>query len=104
MRVVMAMGSLLEELARRESAVRLRMGEIREQIAGLEVRLEAEEARLSRLVITRETVEEVLGEAAPPVQESDGDAEGAGVEAVAVRSALGVVTVPPWRPGLGVAV
>jgi chromosome segregation ATPase len=55
---VVAMGSLLEELARRETEARRRIEEIREQIAGLESRLEAEEDRLSRLMITRETVEE----------------------------------------------
>ncbi|MBF8190689.1 hypothetical protein ITP53_34255 [Nonomuraea sp. K274] len=56
------MGSLLEELARREAMARQRLEEIREQITALESRLEAEQGRLSRLVITRETVEEVLGQ------------------------------------------
>ncbi len=36
------MGSLLDELARREAEVRQRIEEVREQIAGLELRLEAE--------------------------------------------------------------
>lgn len=60
----MTVGSLLEELARREAVARQQIAEIREQIAALESRLEDEHDRLSRLVITRETVEEILGEAA----------------------------------------
>jgi hypothetical protein len=63
------MGSLLEELARREVAVRQRIEEIGERIAELNGLLEAEEDRLARLVITRETVEEILGEAAQVVEE-----------------------------------
>ncbi|MCW2913905.1 MAG: hypothetical protein JWN52_1973 [Actinomycetia bacterium] len=55
------MGSLLEELARREAAARERVERLRGQLA-------AEEEALSRLVITRETVEEVLGEAAQVVE------------------------------------
>jgi hypothetical protein len=103
---VVAMGSLLEELARREAVIRQRVEEIREQIAGLESRLEVEEDRLSRLVITRETVEEILGEAALPAGEPAGDVEGISAVAgpdgqVPVR---GVVTVPPWRSGMTVAV
>ncbi|MDP4510274.1 hypothetical protein [Nonomuraea turcica] len=75
----------------------------------MESRLEAEQDRLSRLVITRETVEEILGEAVELVQEPAGEAEVVDVADVAdsmqVRpSALGVVTVPPWQPGMTVAV
>lgn len=43
--------------------------EIRERIVELNGLLEVEEDRLSRLVITRETVEEILGEAARLVGE-----------------------------------
>ncbi|MDX3101847.1 hypothetical protein PW035_13490 [Nonomuraea angiospora] len=49
------MSSLLEELERRENAARERVEQLREQIAELTRRLEAEEDRVSRLVITRET-------------------------------------------------
>ncbi|WP_205718087.1 hypothetical protein [Actinomadura soli] len=63
------MGSLLEELARRGAAVRQRIEEIRERIAELNGLLEAEEDQLARLVITRETVDGVLGEAAQVVEE-----------------------------------
>lgn len=97
---------MLDELARREAEVRQRIEEIREEIAGLESRLEAEEDQLSRLVITRETVQEVLGGAAPPVAVPAG--EGEPVETVepvdAPSSVRGVVTVPPWRPGVSAGV
>lgn len=95
-----AMGSLLEELARREAEARERVGRLREQLA-------AEEEALSRLVITRETVQEVLDEAASSVQRSGavgaGDHGEAGGEAVA-GSPIGVVTVPRWRPGMDASV
>ncbi|MFI7443196.1 hypothetical protein [Nonomuraea indica] len=106
---VATVGSLLEELARREAVARQRIAEIREQIAALESRLEDEHDRLSRLVITRETVEEILGDAAELAGEPMETAEGAGrgidaVGAVPVRPpVLGVVTVPPWRPGMKAA-
>jgi hypothetical protein len=109
---VVTVGSLLEELARREAVARQRIEEIREQIIALESRLEAEQGRLSRLVITRETVEEIVGEAAQLVAEPAGAAEVVDVADVADvaasvqvgPSALGVVTVPPWQPGMTVAV
>jgi hypothetical protein len=96
-----AMGSLLDELARREATARQRVEEIREEIAGLQVRLEAEEGRLSRLVIARETVEEVLDEVSVVVEEAE-VASGRGVDGgmVAESSPVGVVTVPPWEPGM----
>ncbi|RVX39995.1 hypothetical protein EDD27_2381 [Nonomuraea polychroma] len=53
------MGSLLGELARREAVVRQRIKETHEQIAAPASQLEDEQDRLSRLTITRETVEEI---------------------------------------------
>lgn len=94
--------ALVEELARREAAVRQRIEELGERIAELNELLEAEEDQLSRLVITRETVEEVLGEGAGPAAER-GSAEGPveqGRPAGGAASPLGVMTVPPWRPGM----
>lgn len=44
---------------------RQRIEETREQIAALEARMEGERDQLSRLVITRETVEEILNAAGP---------------------------------------
>lgn len=93
------MGSLFDELARREAAVRQRIEEIREQLAELNGLLEAEEDRLSRLVITRETVEEVVGEAAGTVEDLVSES-GSVDPGEAAASPIGVLTVPPWRPGM----
>lgn len=96
------MGSLLEELARREAAARRRIERLREQIAELTQRLGSEEDRLSRLVITRETVEEILGEAVRLVEEPvDEDESGDVAEPESVR--LGVVTVACGDGDEGVA-
>lgn len=84
-----AVGSLLEELARREAVAQQQIEEIREQIAALESRLETEQGRLSRLVITRETVEEILGDASQLVHEPARDADAAEVSALVQRAAVG---------------
>jgi len=95
------MGSLIDELQRREAAARAEAEELRGRIAELTEQLARAEERLSRLVITRQTVDEVLGEAgadAPPTAEP-------GVAAPSRRSpVIGVVMVPPWRAGLEVSV
>src|SRR6516164_5797054 len=102
------MGSLLEELARREAAARKRIEEIREQIERLQENLAAEEQVLSRLVVTGETVREILGQAPserPPVDVdvgiagSAGGLEGAAEAVTSSGSPIGVVTVPAWRRG-----
>ena len=54
------MGSLIDELQRREAAAREEAEDLRGRIAQLAERLAGVEERLSRLVIARETVEEVL--------------------------------------------
>src|SRR5260370_30464020 len=56
------MGSLIDELRRREAAARAEAEELRGRIAELAERLAGVEERLSRLVITREMVDEVLSE------------------------------------------
>ncbi|HET8588805.1 MAG TPA: hypothetical protein VFM01_04170 [Nakamurella sp.] len=104
---VVTMGSLLEELARREAVARRRIEEFREQIAVLTSQLQDEQDRLSRLTITRETVEEILGEAAQLLDEPTGQAEAADVAGTAPPArppVLGVVTVPHWQPGMKAAV
>ena len=109
------MGSLLEELARREMAARKRIEEIREQIGRLQENLAAEEQVLSRLVVTGETVREILGEAPGERPPADVDAGIAGIAggveganaAEAVTSGgppIGVVTVPAWQPGTDASV
>ncbi|MBE1586740.1 hypothetical protein ACFPOI_51275 [Nonomuraea angiospora] len=98
---------MLEELERWENAARERVEELREQMAELTRRLEAEEDRVSRLMITRETVEEILGEAVQVIERLPDEATGVGSVDVAAdgpSSPLGVVTVPQWRPGMKVAV
>ena len=93
------MGSLIDELQRREAAARDEAEELRGRIAGLAERLAGVEERLSRLVITREMVDEVLSEAGagvPPTAEPEVTARpGAGHPPV-----IGVLAVPPWRAGL----
>jgi hypothetical protein len=97
------MGSLIDELQRRETAARAEAVELRGRIAELAERLAGVEERLSRLVITRETVDEVLSGAGADVPPSAGPEEtvrpGAGHSPV-----MGVVAVPPWRAGLEVSV
>ena len=96
------MGSLIDELQRREAAARAEAEELRGQIAELAERLAGVEGRLSRLVITRETVEEVLG---APAVVSPASAAEPGPAAPSYRSpVIGVLAVPPWRAGLGVSV
>ena len=95
------MGSLIDELQRREAAAREEAEELRGQIGQLAERLAGVEERLSRLVITRETVEEVLnGSGAEATVVPDGAAP----SRPGHLSAVGVLAVPPWRPGLEASV
>jgi hypothetical protein len=98
------MGSLIDELQRREAAAREEAEELRGRIAQLAERLAGVEGRLSRLVITRETVEEVLNgsgaEAAPATVMPDGVAAPRSGQ----LSAVGVLAVLPWRAGLEASV
>lgn len=93
------MGSLIDELRRREAAAGEEAEELRGQIALLTERLAGVEQRLSRLVITRETVDEVLSEAG-----AEASSAVAPDAAVASRpgqlSAAGVLAVPARRAGL----
>ena len=96
------MGALIDELQRREAAARAEAEELRGRIAELAERLAGVEERLSRLVITREMVDEVLSGA-------DADVPSAGPEVTAGPGAghsplVGVLAVPPWRAGLEVSV
>jgi hypothetical protein len=61
-------GSLIDELQRREAAARAEAEELRGRIAELAECLAGVEERLSRLVITREMVDEVLSEAGAGVR------------------------------------
>ena len=93
------MGSLVDELQRREAAARAEAEELRGQIAQLTERLAQADERLSRLVIARETVEEVLSETGAEAS-SAVMPDGAVVSRSGHLSAAGVLAVPPWRAGL----
>ena len=93
------MGSLVDELQRREAAARAEAEELRGQIAQLTERLAQADERLSRLVIARETVEEVLSETGAEAS-SAVMPDGAAPSRSGHLPAVGVLAVPPWRAGL----
>jgi hypothetical protein len=97
------MGSLIDELQRREAAARAEAEGLRGQIAQLTERLAGVEERLSRLVIARETVDEVLSEAGAAAS-SAVMPDGAAASRSGHLSPAGVLAVPPWRAGLEDAV
>ncbi len=97
------MGSLIDELQRREASGREEAEGLRGQIAQLTERLAGVEERLSRLVITRETVDEVLnGSGAEASLAAVPD--GAAPSRSGRLSAVGVLAVPPWGAGLEASV
>ena len=101
------MGSLIDELLRREAVARAEAEELRGRIAELAERLAQAEERLSRLVITRETVEEVLDSAATEiaaVSPAAGQLAGTALAGPGRSPVIGVMAVPPWRAGLEVSV
>jgi hypothetical protein len=86
------MGSLIEELTRREAAARAEAIRLRSRIEELSEDLARAEEQASRLAIAREEVTQVLAE--PPAGQSGGPAGKAGP-----ASPIGAVTVPPWQEG-----
>jgi hypothetical protein len=98
------MASLIEELQRREAAARQEADELRGEIARLTERLARAEERLYRLEITRETVAEILGGAGSDEAAERQQAEPAPADPAPSGSPAGVVTVPPWRPGIAQSV
>jgi hypothetical protein len=99
------MGSLIDELQRREAAVRAEAEQLRGQIAELAERLAGVEEQLSRLVIAREVVDEVLaGATTAEVSPASGQLEVMASPGTGHSSAAGVLVVPPWRAGLEVSV
>jgi chromosome segregation ATPase len=97
------MGSLIDELQRREAAARAEAEELRGRIAQLAERLAQAEERLTRLVITRETVDEVLSEAGADVPAAT-ELEVTGPPGPGYPPVTGVLAVPPWRAGLEASV
>jgi hypothetical protein len=90
------MGSLIEELRRREEAARAEADGLRARIEELSGDLARAEERVSRLAITREEVIRVLEE--PPAAD-DARQDGGPGGTPAPASPIGAVTVPPWREG-----
>jgi hypothetical protein len=90
------MGSLIEELKRREAAARAEADRLRARIEELTEELARAEEQVSRLAITREEVMRVLEE--PPTADAarqDGGPGGKPGQA----APIGAVTVPPWQEG-----
>jgi hypothetical protein len=93
------MGSLIDELRRREAAARAEAERLRGQIAELTERLAGVEERLSRLVIAREVVDEVLDRGAAEVSPVPGQPQVPASPGAGHPLVSGGLAVPPWRPG-----
>jgi hypothetical protein len=98
------MGSLIDELRRREAAACTEAEQLRGQIAELAQRLAGVEEQLSRLAIARDVVDEVLaGATAAEVSPGPGQPE-VTVSPGAGRPPVTGLAVPPWRAGLEASV
>ena len=98
------MGSLVDELRRREAAARAEAEQLRGQIAELAERLAGVEERLSRLVIACEVVDEVLDRATSEVSPVPGQPQVTASPGAGPAAVPGVLAVPPWRAGLDASV
>jgi hypothetical protein len=95
------MGSLVEELARREAAARAEADRLRARIEELTGELSRAEEQVTRLAITREEVTRVLEE--PPAAGPSWQGGGSGGKP-GPGSPIGAITVPPWQEGAGASV
>jgi hypothetical protein len=95
------MGSLIEELERREVAARAEADRLRARIEELTGELARAEEQVTRLAIAREEVTRVLEE--PPAADAVPLDDGSGGEP-RTASPIGAVTVPPWQEGTGPSV
>jgi hypothetical protein len=91
------MGSLIEELRRREAAARAEADRLRSRIEELSGELARAEERASRLAIAREEVTQVMDEPAEADPPAGQDGRPAGKAGPVSR--IGAVTVPPWQEG-----
>jgi len=91
------MGSLIEELRRREAAARAEADRLRSRIEELSGDLARAEEQASRLAIACEEVTRVMEEpaAADPPERQNGRPAGK----TRPVSRVGAVTVPPWQEG-----
>lgn len=92
------MGSLIEELRRREAAARTEADRLRSRIGELAEELARAEEQVSRLAIAREEVTRVLEDPAAAEPAAGQQAGGPAGEA-RPASPIGAVTVPPWQEG-----
>ena len=91
------MGSLIEELERREAAARAEADRLRTRIEELSEDLARAEEQASRLSIAREEVARVLEE--PAVAEPPAGQDGRLAGEPRPAPPVGAVTVPPWQEG-----
>ena len=91
------MGSLIDELRRREAAARAGADRLRTRIEELSEDLARAEEQASRLSIAREEVARVLEE--PAVAEPPAGQNGRPAGKPWPASPAGAVTVPPWQEG-----
>ncbi|MEV7427960.1 hypothetical protein [Streptomyces sp. NPDC091212] len=98
------MASVLGMLEERETAARVRVEGLREEVARLAELLEAAEIELDRRVIAREELVEALAASAAETTAVTGTEAGAEEEAVLSLAPVPGSTVPPWREGLPVTV
>jgi hypothetical protein len=91
------MGSLIEELRRREASARAEADRLRTRIEELSEDLAEAEEQASRLVIAREEVARVLEE--PAAAEPPAGQNGRPAGKPGPASPIGAVTVPPWQEG-----
>lgn len=96
------MGSLIEELRRRETDARDEADRLRGRIEELAEELAQAEERASRLAIAREEVTRVLEE--PPAAEPPAGHNGSSAAATGRVSPIGAVLVPPWSEAADPAV
>ena len=96
------MGPVLGMLEERETAARVRVEGLREEVARLAEVLEAAEIDLDRRVIAREELVEAL--AASAAETTAVTQAGAEEEAEPSLAPVPGSTVPPWREGLPVTV
>ncbi len=96
------MGSLIEELKRREAAARAEADRLRSRIEDLSLDLARAEEQASRLAIAREEITRVLEE--PPGTELAGGQPDVPVKEPGPGSPIGMVTVLPWQEGADASV
>jgi hypothetical protein len=96
------MGSLIDELRRREAAARAEADRLRARIEELAENLARAEEQASRLAVAREEVARVLEE--PAVAEPPAGQDGRPAGKPRPASPAGAVTVPPWQDGAEAAV